>query len=223
MSNLEIIEAYDAPGRGPAGLAWDGELLWNSDFKEGMIYGLDSVNITVQRQLLCHGNLGGLTWDGSSLWQSLYDQSMVRRLNPQTNDFDQHIILTDYGWLSGLAWDGQHLWASAQQSGRLLAVDRENGSVTRVIDVPIACGDLDYKDGSLWLSIASPMFFDEAIGRFEWVESDPSYAIIRIDPSDGQEIARYKAERFYTGLAWIDDILLLAHSGERQLYRCRLT
>ncbi|MFO7661185.1 MAG: hypothetical protein R6X18_01190 [Chloroflexota bacterium] len=222
MTKLTTVETYEAPGRGPAGLAWDGKLLWNADYKEGKIFGLDPADLLVRRQLLCHGNLSGLTWDGSALWQSLYDEAMLRRLNPLTNDFDQHIILTEYGWLSGLTWDGQYLWVTAQQKGHLLVLDKENGSVVRSIDIPIACGDIDYKDGALWLSIAAPMVFDKAMDRFEWLGPKPSYAIVQIDPADGREIARYEADRFYTGLTWMGDNLLLAHSGERRLYRCRL-
>jgi streptogramin lyase len=217
---LIIRDTIASPGRGPAGLAWDGELLWNADFKEGMIFGYDPLTKQTRRQLLCHGNLGGLAWDGQSLWQSLYDEAMVRRLNPATNDFDQHIILTDFGWLSGLAWDGQSLWVTAQQKGQLLALDPESEVISRTFPVPIACGDIHYRSGRIWASIATPMAFNQKIGQFETTAGQLEFAIITIDASDGRELGRYPTDRFYTGLCWVNDELWLAHSGDRVLIRC---
>ena len=79
-------------------------------------------------QLVLSRQPGGLTWDGHSLWQSLFDQEMIRRINPQTNDFDETIILEGRGWLSGVAWDGRRLWVVAQQNGLLLSIDLKQTS-----------------------------------------------------------------------------------------------
>lgn len=222
MGRVRIMETRPAAGSGPAGLAWDGQTLWNADYRDGRIYGLDPAGGSPGRSLYCPGNLSGLTWDGRHLWQSLFDQEMIRGVNPATNDFDETIILTGRGWLSGVAWDGRHLWAVAQQHGQLLSVDLATNETRPSFPAPIAMGDIDYHDGSLWASVAGPMRFDTTLGRFEWATATPSFAVLRLDPSDGRELARYTADRLYAGLCWVEESLWLAHSGSRTLYRALL-
>lgn len=222
-SRLAIRRTFESPGPGPAGLAWDGALLWNADFRSGGIFGWDPATGSSARSLRCPGNLSGLAWDGRSLWQSLYDEAMVRRINPETNDFDQTIILSDYGWLSGVAWDGSQLWVLAQQTGLLLAIDPENGDVLRQIATPVAGGDLDYRDGHLWLSVAAPMEYDPVSETFDWLEAGPAYAILKIAPADGRIVERLATERLYSGLAWVDETLWLASALESQLVEASIT
>lgn len=223
MSTLSIIAAYDAPGNGPAGLAWDGRTLWNADFTAGRIFAVDPGSGELVRSLRCPGNLSGLAWDGRSLWQSLHEEGMLRRVNPQSNDFDQTIPLTEHGWLSGVAWDGHHLWVVSQQRGELLAVERESGRIVRTLPAPVAGGGLDYHDGYLWLSVAYPMAFDETYQQFEWLDEAQSFALVQIDPRDGREVAWHNAQHLYMGVAWANDEVWLSHSGGRKLYRGRLT
>lgn len=222
-----IQDTYPAPGSGPAGLAWDGATLWHADYRDGLIHALDltggrtGVRPPV-RSLYCPGNLSGLAWDGRGLWQSLFDQEMIRRVNPATNDFDETIILEGQGWLSGVAWDGRNLWTVAQQHGRLLSIDLRTNEIRPPLPAPVATGDIDCRDGAIWASVAGPMRFDPLMGRFEWLADAPEYAIVRIDPADGREIARYSAEHLYSGLCWVGDDLWLAHAGGRSIYRARL-
>lgn len=219
---LVIRDARAAPGSGPAGLAWDGERLWQADYRDGLIYAIDLQGGAVQRSLYCPGNLSGLTWDGHSLWQSLFDQEMIRRINPQTNDFDETIILEGRGWLSGVASDGQRLWVVAQQKGLLLSIDLETNKFESPVAGPIAMGDIDFHDGCLWASMAGPMEFDRALGRFNWLSDSPDYAVVQLDPLDGRVINRYQTESLYSGLCWVGEDLWLAHSGSRSIFRAGL-
>lgn len=223
MATLTILETYDAPGQGPAGLAWDGRFLWNADYSGGKIYRIDPATVEADVVLVCPGNLSGLAWDGRSLWQSLYDGGTLRRINPETNDFDQTIMVWEHGWLAGVAWDGQHLWAASQQKGQIFAVDRDSGEVVRAIPAPIAGGGLAYHDDSLWLGIAYPMRFDERLEQFEWEGDEQRFAVLQLDPADGREIARYPVDFMPIGLAWASDDLWLSHAGRHKLYRARLT
>lgn len=220
---LAIRATHESPGAGPAGLAWDGTLLWNADFRSGAIFGWDPANGAAVRSLRCPGNLSGLAWDGHSLWQSLYDQAMVRRINPETNDFDQTITLSEYGWLSGVAWDGAQLWVLAQQSGRLLALEPESGVVRRQIETPVAGGDLDFRDGHLWLSVASPMQFDPVTEQFDWLDEEPAYALLKIDPAGGQIVERVVTDCLYSGVAWAADTLWLASAQDGRLIAASIT
>jgi hypothetical protein len=83
-------------------------------------------------------------------------------------------------------------------------------------------GDIDYRDGYLWASVAGPMDYDEGLAQFEWLGNAREYAVLQIDPADGREVARYAADHLYSGLCWAGDDLWLAHSGSRSIYRARL-
>jgi hypothetical protein len=222
MASISIIESFDSPGNGPAGLAWDGRALWNADFTTGHLFAVDPGSGEVVRSLVCPGNLSGLAWDGRSLWQSLHEEGMLRRINPETNDFDQTIALPGHGWLSGVAWDGRTLWAVSQQKGQMLAVERESGRVVRTLPAPIAGGGLDYHDGYLWLSVAYPMVFDETYQQFDWQGEARSFALVQIDVRDGREVARYNAQHLYMGVTWVGRDIWLSHAGGRKLYRGRI-
>lgn len=219
MDEAQVVAEWAAPGQGPAGLAWDGRFLWNADYAAGKIYRLDPLTGETDIQLVCPGNLSGLTWDGRSLWQSLHDGGTLRRINPETNDFDQTIMVWEHGWLSGTAWDGEHLWAVSQQLGKLFLLDRDTGDVLRTLPAPIAGGDLDFYDGSLWLGFAYPMAFDSLYEEFTWESDEPHFALARLDPADGRELARYKLDFVPTGLAWTPDGLWLGSTARRRLYK----
>jgi hypothetical protein len=66
------------------------------------------------------------------------------------------------------------------------------------------------------------MRFDALLGRFEWLDEQRAYAVLKIDPLDGEELARYEAEQLYSGLCWVGESLWLAHSESRQLIKARL-
>lgn len=215
--SVVISDAFSAPGAGPAGLAWNGETLWHADFCDGRIYALDPQDGSIRRTIYCPGNLSGLAWDGRSLWQSLFDQEMVRRINPATNDFDEAIILSGHGWLSGVAWDKRRLWVVAQQTGHLLSIDLNSSGIHSSLDSPVAMGDIDYCEGHLWASVATPMRFDSELGRFVWLTDSPEYAIVKIDPQEGGVLAKYPVDKLFSGLCWVGDVLYLAQTESRKI------
>ena len=221
MATLQIESIYDSPGTGPVGLAWNGRYLWNTDYAKGKIFRIDPETGEYDIELVCPGNLSGLTWDGRSLWQSLHDGGTLRRINPETNDFDQTIMVWEHGWLSGLAWDGANLWANSQQHGKIFCLDCESGETIRTIQSQSVGGGMTYKDGSLWLSIAHPMQFNETYNHFEWA-GDQQFALLEIDADTGTEKQRIEMKFLAMGLAWTDTHLWLAHSGEAKLYKATI-
>ena len=219
MSKLSIIEEFKSPGRSPVGLTWNGRYLWSTDNSHSKIFRIDPANGEHDIELVCPGNLSGLAWDGSSLWQSLHDGGTLRRINPETNDFDQTIMVWEHGWLSGVTWDGTHLWVNSQQHGKLFKIDPDSGETIQTIKVPMVGGGLTYKDGSLWLSIAYPMTFNEPGNHFEWAGDQQRYAILEIDAQTGAEKQRIDTDFLAMGLAWVGDTLWLAHSSAGKLYK----
>ncbi len=219
---VEIEESYVAPGRGPAGLAWNGRFLFHADYREGKIFQLDAQNGQVVGSFICPGVLSGLAWDGRSLWQAILDEGWLRRINPETHDFDQTVVVPEAGWLSGVAWDGQRLWAVSQQQGKLFAIDAESGQVLRTLPCPVAGGGLAFHDGMLWLGAPDRMRFDAQAQQFEWVGEADKFVLVQIDTTDGREIGRFPLTFLPMGVAWINGALWLSQSQAHKLHRARL-
>jgi outer membrane protein assembly factor BamB len=223
MPNLTILQTYPAPARGPAGLAWDGRHLWNTDYSTAKIFCLQPDTAQPIRSFNCPGSLSGLAWDGRSLWQLLHMDGWIRRINPETGDIDQTIELPDHGWLSGAAWDGQHLWVASQQNAKLFALDTQDGRIVRTIPAPIAAGGLTYHNGHLWLGFPYPMTFNQTYGYFDWQSEEQHFAIAQIEPATGREVERHPTDFLPMGLAFANGDLWLAHASAAKLYRARLS
>ena len=220
MTQLEIVETRPAPGGGPAGLAWNGRVLWHADYAAGSLCALDPESGAVQDKFLCPGGLSGLAWDGQSLWQALIDEGWLRNINPQTHDFDRTIVVENHGRLSGVAWDGTQLWVVSQQNGQLLAIDRESGKVRRTLSIPVAAGGLSFKEGSFWLGVPEQMAYQG--GEFRWTGPEGRYAVLQLDAQTGRETARYPIDFLPLGLTWVGDDLWLSSAAQRKLLRARI-
>ena len=221
MARLEVIAEQAAPGPAPAGLAWDGEHLWNADFEAGRIYGLEPATGRVVDSFLCPGVMSGLTWDGASLWVGLMDEGWLRCINPATHDFDRTVEVEEAGRLAGAAWDGEVVWAVSQRRGRLLAVDAEAGEVVRTAAVPVAGGGLAYKDGRLWLGAPDAMRFNPETYDFEWKGSE-AYELLAIEVSSGRTVERLALDFLPMGLAWVEGELWMARTRPAGLVRARV-
>ncbi len=231
MTTLIIVREFTAPGRAPAGLAWDGVHLWNADYGAARIFQLDiggleasqteAGRLTPTDELLCPGTLSGSTWDGHSLWQAIYNEGVLRCLNPAAHDIDMDLPI-NHGWLTGLAWDGHLLWTVAQQQGHLLAVDPHKGQVQRTLPAPVAAGGLDFHDGYLWLGFPDRMTYDPVSESFDWVAGQMRFGLAQIDPADGREVNRFALDFLPMGLVWVGDVLWLAHARQRKLLQARL-
>lgn len=221
MTELEIIGEFAAPGPAPAGLAWDGEDLWNADFRAGRIYRLEPQTGRLVDSLLCPGVVSGLTWDGTSLWVSIMDEGWLRCINPATHDIDRNVEVEEAGRLAGLTWDGEALWAVSQRHGRLLAVDRETGDVMQTLEVPVAGGGLAYREGRLWLGAPLGMRFNPETFDFEWA-GQRAFQLLAIEAASGRTAQRLDVDFLPMGLAWVGSELWLARTRPAGLVRARV-
>lgn len=218
MTRLRIVGEQKAPGSSPAGLAWDGTLLWNVDYTAGILYGLEPEGGRVVDSLVCPGVLSGLAWDGEALWQGVLDEGWLRKINPRTHDFDHTIAVPGHDRLGDLAWDGLRLWVVSQQRGLVLAINPQEGEVVLKHEIPVAAAGLAYRDQALWAAYPDRMIYRD--GAFEWVGDKKSFFVGRINISDGSESARYEVGFLPLGLTWVGKELWLA--GQGKLYRAQI-
>lgn len=222
MSNLQIIQELQAPGRAPAGLTYDGQHLWLADYGAGQIFALEPLTGRIISTFYCPGVLSGLAWDGQALWQAIMDQDWLRCINPVSHDFDRTIVLADPGRVSGLAWDGHLLWAVSQQQGLLLGVERDSGKVSQKRPGVVAAGGLAWWQGDFWLATPQNMAYNAQTGQFEWLNAPAQFALLQLDGNTGREKGRYPLDFMAMGLAWVADELWLSCPGRSRLYRARL-
>lgn len=221
MTLLEIVDELPAPGPGPTGLAWDGEHLWNADFRSGRLYCLEPATGAVVDSLLCPGVLSGLAWDGERLWQGLVDETWLRCINPLSHDLDRTLVVEGATRLGGVAWDGGQLWV-VDQAGALLAVATEQQPPVQQYAAPPGGGGLAWRDGQLWLGAPLYMRYEPRSGSFTWNTTEQRFAVLVIDAASGEERGRYPLSFLPLGLAWDGDDLWLSHSVQGRLYRARL-
>jgi len=220
MTKLLITRELQAPGRGPAGLAWDGQNLWNADYPTGALYALNPDTGEQIDHFLCPGVLSGLAWDGAALWQVLLDEGWLRKINPKTHDYDHTIVVANAGRLAGAAWDGRRLWLVSQQRGRLLGIDRESEKIVAEIEVPVAAAGLAYRDDALWVGYPDRMATSG--DEFRWVSDQQRFFVAEIDLITGVERQRFELDFLPLGLAWAGDALWLSNAGQRKLYQAHL-
>ena len=215
---MEIKRMFGSPGRGPAGLAWDGNALWNADFRDGHLYRVDSETWEITERLLCPGVPSGLTWDGQHLWQAVLDEGWLRAIDPSNRDFDRTIVIAEAGRPAGVAWDGHYLWIVSQERGLLLGIDPGTDEVARTLEVPVAAGGLAHRAGELWLAAPERMRFDTRTREFEWASSERTFWLLRLALDSGREIERISLDFLPLGLAWAGEQLWMSNASEEALH-----
>jgi outer membrane protein assembly factor BamB len=221
VSQIAVIAELPAPGKGPAGLAWDGRYLWNADFRSGRLYCLEPDTGAVVDSLLCPGVLSGVAWDGQHLWQTVMDENWLRAVNPRTHDFDRTLVVEGAVRLGDATWDGSQLWV-VDQAGALLAVAAGQQAPLRQIAAPAAGGGLAWRDDVLWLAAPISMRYEPGSDSFIWNSAEERFALLALDAASGVELARYPLSFLPLGLAWVGDDLWLSDSTAARLYRARV-
>lgn len=84
-ANFKVLDAFDPPGKGCQGLAWDGRRLWHADVHDDTLIALD-ISGDAPREVYRHepryNYLSGLAWDGEALWLAEYETGALHRLHP---------------------------------------------------------------------------------------------------------------------------------------------
>jgi glutamine cyclotransferase len=130
---------------------------------------------------------------------------------------------TDAGNIGGVSFDGNTVWFAS--GDKLNALDPENGTIARTIDVPAHAGTafdgrhlfqiaekriqkIDPKTGAVVASIPAPGDGgDSGLAWAEgalWVGQYRARKIHKVDPETGKILHTVDSNRFVTGVTWVD-------------------
>jgi glutamine cyclotransferase len=126
-------------------------------------------------------HVAGVTYDGEHVWFASGDK--INALDPAAGEIIRSIDVAAH---AGTAFDGRYLFQIAED--RILKIDPENGEVLATIPAPGNGGDsgLAWAEGTLWVG--------QHRGR----------KIHQIDPETGAVLRTIEANRFVTGVTWVD-------------------
>lgn len=126
-------------------------------------------------------NVGGVTYDGTQVWFAAGDR--LAALDPQSGETVRSIDVPAH---ARTAFDGQHLYQIAE--ARIQKIDPRTGRVLSTVPAPGKGGDsgLAWADGTLW------------VGEYR------ERKIHQIDPQTGEILRTLEANRFVTGVTWVD-------------------
>jgi glutamine cyclotransferase len=130
---------------------------------------------------------------------------------------------TDAGNIGGVSFDGHNVWFAS--GDRLNALDPENGTIARTLDVPAHAGTafdgrhlfqiaekriqkIDPRTGAVISSIPAPGDGgDSGLAWAEgalWVGQYRARKIHKLDPETGKILHTVDSNRFVTGVTWVD-------------------
>jgi glutamine cyclotransferase len=130
---------------------------------------------------------------------------------------------TESGSIGGVSFDGSNIWFAS--GDRLNALDPENGTIARTIDMPAHAGTafdgrhlfqitekriqkIDPKTGAVVASIPAPGDGgDSGLAWAEgalWVGQYRARKIHKVDPETGKVLHTVESNRFVTGVTWVD-------------------
>ena len=123
----------------------------------------------------------GVSYDGRQVWLATGDR--VHALDPESGQIMRAIDVPGH---AGTAFDGRHLFQITEN--RIQKIDPATSRVLATIPAPGGGGDsgLAWAEGSLW------------------VGQNQQRKIHQIDPETGAVLRTIEANRFVTGVTWVD-------------------
>jgi transglutaminase-like putative cysteine protease len=202
----DVQSSIPAPCRTPAGLAYDGKLLWVADRITDSLYAVDPDEGRVVRTLAAPGfDIRGLAWDGAYLWCVDAEENRISKLDPRTG-LTLHAFDSPLPTPEGLAWDGQTLWL----------VDGSKQTICRI----------STDDGTTIQSFSAPSNGSTAIAWWKdylWVADRRDDKIYLFDPKHGEVVFGMNAPgKHARGLATDGNVLWNADYQDDVIYRLSL-
>jgi DNA-binding beta-propeller fold protein YncE len=123
-----VLATIPAPGNGgDSGLAWAEGTLWVGHYRERKIYQIDPQTGTILRTIESNRFVTGVTWVDDELWHATWegDESELRRVDPQSGDVLERVVMPAGAGISGLESDGRdRFFCGGGNSGKVRTVRR---------------------------------------------------------------------------------------------------
>ena len=204
-----VIESMAAPAYDPAGLAFDGNYLWSSDWKTGLICQIRPLDgfvvssfeapgapmVTLRAGVSPAGIVpapanpaspGGLAWGDGALWVACLSDGKIYKVNPHMPTSDPSHILAELenGAFDpfALTFGGGSLWVSDLSTGLIHKVNPSTGVVVSSIPTPGTATLSTSAVGPNGIQLVSPMGLAWDNGLL-WVAAGST--LYKLNPSSG--------------------------------------
>jgi glutamine cyclotransferase len=128
----EIVATIPAPAQGrDSGLAWAEGTLWVGEYRNRKIHQVDPETGTILRTIHSDRFVTGVAWLEGELWHGTWegDESELRRVDPDTGDVRETLVMPPGTGVSGLESNGRDLfYCGGGPSGTVRAVRRPTRS-----------------------------------------------------------------------------------------------
>lgn len=132
-SDGSVVNSIPAPAKYhksyPAGLAWDGQDMWNNDPMDlvanpnDSIYKIDTTGKILQSRHAFGTYTTGLAWDGAFLWSSDNASLKIYKIKPSSFKIVDTVDAPGGYYPNGLAFDGKYLWVANNDTDSLYQLD----------------------------------------------------------------------------------------------------
>lgn len=123
-----ILSTIPAPGGGnDSGLTWAEGSLWVGQYRDRKIHQIDPDTGNILRTIQSDRFVTGVTWVDNQLWHATWenDESELRRIDPQSGEVLESLMMPAGAGISGLESDGgDRFFCGGGGSGKIRAVRR---------------------------------------------------------------------------------------------------
>jgi glutamine cyclotransferase len=125
-----VLGTIPAPaGGGDSGLAWAEGTLWVGHYRERQIHQVDPETGRILRTIKSNRFVTGVTWLDDELWHATWegDESELRRVDPQTGEVQEKLVMPPGTNVSGLESDGRdQFFCGGGKTAKVRVVRRES-------------------------------------------------------------------------------------------------
>ncbi|WP_394825579.1 PQQ-binding-like beta-propeller repeat protein [Pendulispora albinea] len=123
-----VLGTIPAPGQGrDSGLTWAEGMLWVGQYRDRKIHCIDPETGKILRTIESNRFVTGVTWLEGELWHATWegDESDLRRIDAQTGEVQERIVMPPGSMVSGLESDGRdRFYCGGGKSGKVRMVRR---------------------------------------------------------------------------------------------------
>ena len=123
-----VLATIPSPGDGKdSGLAWAEGTLWVGQYSDRKIHQIDPATGKILKTIESNRHVTGVSWVDGELWHATWeaDESEIRRVDPQTGQVQEQLVMPDGTFISGLESDGKdQFFCGGGKSGKVRAVQR---------------------------------------------------------------------------------------------------